>query len=306
MPIATGTAIAIAAGAGAAGSIAGGVLANQGAQSQASAAERSSAAAIAEQRRQFDITRQTLQPWVSAGSNAVNRLQFLLGLGPTSNTWSGGGGVGPTVSPTSVGGRTLNLMPNRFGRFALPGDTGFDVPELPTTPPGGGAPAAPAPIPGDYGSLMRDFSIADFETDPGYAFRLAEGQKALERSAAARGALFGGGTLRGLTRYNQDFASNEFTNAYNRFQQNRATRYNQLASLAGLGQVSAGQLANAGMSNAQYIGNTMIGGATSAAAARASGYGALGAGIAGAAQAPMNWFLLQQLSRPSSGGGTWV
>jgi hypothetical protein len=42
---------------------------------------------------------------------------------------------------------------------------------------------------GDYGRFGRDFSMADYEADPGYAFRLAEGNKALERSAAARGML---------------------------------------------------------------------------------------------------------------------
>jgi len=52
--------------------------------------------------------------------------------------------------------------------------------------------------------------------DPGYQFRLAEGQKALEKSAAARGGILGGGTLKALTRYAQGAASQEFGSAFDR------------------------------------------------------------------------------------------
>ena len=149
----------------------------------------------------------------------------------------------------------------------------------------------PLPPPSDYGSLMRDFTMADFETDPGYAFRMSEGMKALERSAAARGSLFGGGTLRALTRYGQDVASQEYLNAYNRFQENRRTRYNFLAGVAGLGQQGANQLVGASQNFANQYGNLLVGGATAAAAARASGYGALGQAIA---NAPLNFWQIYQ------------
>ena len=53
------------------------------------------------------------------------------------------------------------------------------------------------------------FTAQDFNKfqDPGYAFRLAEGQKALERSAAARGGLISGGALKAAERYGQDYGS---------------------------------------------------------------------------------------------------
>lgn len=295
--------IAIGIGAAVSG-IAGGLLANQGAQAQARAAEQSSAAAIAEQRRQFDITRQTLQPWVSAGGAAVSRLAFLLGIGPTGQeapaATGGGGGAVPNVPISGGPGQGIvgsDGIVRRWGPIA--GD------EFPSSLRAsqfleGGQPGTtsgtPPPPPGDYGSLMRDFSLADFEQDPGYAFRVSEGMKALERSAAARGSLFGGGTLRALTRYGQDMGSQEYLNAYNRFQQNRLTRYNMLAGVAGLGQTSAGQLVSAGQQTAGNIGNFLVGGATAAGAARASGYGALGAGIA---NAPLNFWQLYQLSQRS-------
>ena len=57
----------------------------------------------------------------------------------------------------------------------------------------------------------------NFKQDPGYQFRLGEGLKGVENSAAARGSQLSGGTLKALQRYGQNFASNEYNNAYGRF-----------------------------------------------------------------------------------------
>lgn len=100
----------------------------------------------------------------------------------------------------------------------------------------------------------------DFQADPGYQFRLNEGQRGLERSAAARGGYLSGNALKGLNQYNQNFASNEYNNAFNRWSANttnefnrhnttQSNQFNKLASLAGLGQSAVGQVGNAG---AQY------------------------------------------------------
>lgn len=114
----------------------------------------------------------------------------------------------------------------------------------------------------------QQFGMQQFQADPGYAFRLAEGQKALERSAAARGGLLSGATLKGIERYGQDMASQEYTNAFNRYQAERAARLAPLQSLAGVGQTTAQQLGAAGQQMAANVGDTQM----SAAAARASGY----------------------------------
>ena len=76
----------------------------------------------------------------------------------------------------------------------------------------------------------------NFEADPGYGFRLSEGLRALERSAAARGGLMSGGTGKALQRYGQNLASQEYGNAFQRFQADRAAR-------AGLGSMEYGQFA---------------------------------------------------------------
>lgn len=96
------------------------------------------------------------------------------------------------------------------------------------------------------------FGTAEFQADPGYAFRLAEGQKALERSAAARGGLISGGALKAATGYGQEMGSQEFARARERALSNYGTNvarsdtgYNRLAGLAGVGQTATSALGSA-------------------------------------------------------------
>ena len=52
--------------------------------------------------------------------------------------------------------------------------------------------------------------------DPGFQARLKMGTDALQASAAAKGSILSGGTLKALDRYAQDYASNEYGNVYGR------------------------------------------------------------------------------------------
>jgi hypothetical protein len=123
------------------------------------------------------------------------------------------------------------------------------------------------------------FSPEQFTKDPGYGFRLAEGQKALDRQAAARGGLISGGALKAAQRYGQDMGSQEYSNAFNRYQLERAAKLGPYQSLAGVGQTAANTM---GANAAQFgsnVGNTLgaygtnVGNLmTSGGAARASGY----------------------------------
>jgi hypothetical protein len=117
-------------------------------------------------------------------------------------------------------------------------------------------------------SKYEPFTMAKFQADPGYAFRLKEGLKALDRSAAARGGLLSGAQLRGITEYGQEMGSQEFTNAFNRYQAERQARLNPLQSLAGMSQSSANTLTGAAGRLGENIGSNIIGGG----AARASSY----------------------------------
>jgi hypothetical protein len=145
------------------------------------------------------------------------------------------------------------------------------------------------------GELARPFTMKDYQADPGYAFRVSEGMKALDRTAAARGGLLSGATLKGAQRFGQESASQEYQNAYNRYVQNQQTQRNALANLAGIGQTASQQLQRAGEAYTpaaselqQGIGNV-----------RASGYmqgaNALAGGLTGGINAYQNQQLLNSL-----------
>jgi hypothetical protein len=158
-----------------------------------------------------------------------------------------------------------------------------------------------------YGSLGKSFGMADFERDPGAEFRQSESLKALERSAAARGNLLSGSTLKGVQRFSQDLASQEYQNAFNRYQVERAAKLNPLQSLMGSGQSAANVLTTAagqaGQNQAANIYNT--------GQARASGYigqanalaTALGQVGGIASSYPQNQAIIDYYKRTPSGTG---
>ena len=97
----------------------------------------------------------------------------------------------------------------------------------------------------------KPFGMEQFNADPGYQFRMSEGLKALERSAAARGILSSGQTLKDITRFGQDTASQEYQNAFARYmletERKRRETLDPLEYQIGLGQAAAsGQAANIG------------------------------------------------------------
>jgi hypothetical protein len=159
--------------------------------------------------------------------------------------------------------------------------------------------------PGAGGKYARDFGMQDFQQDPGYAFRIAEGMKALDRTAAARGGLLSGAALRGATRYGQEMGSQEYTNAFNRYQTNRANQLNPLQSLMGSGQTAAGNVANAGQNYANQAGQNYM----NAGNARASGYvGAANSWTNAIGNAYNQYNQNQMMNRifPQGGGNSYV
>ena len=130
------------------------------------------------------------------------------------------------------------------------------------------------------------FGASDYQADPGYAFRLAEGQKALDRQAAARGGLISGGALRAAQRYGQEMGSQEFGNAYNRAltgynadvaRENQL--YNRQAALAGIGQTATNLVGQAGQNYATNVGNLMTGAGAAQAAGQVGMANALTGGL---------------------------
>ena len=107
------------------------------------------------------------------------------------------------------------------------------------------------------GSDERTEALNQFYQDPGYNFRFNEGQRAVENSAASRGGMLSGNTLRELATFGQGMGSGEYGNYWNR-----------LAGLSGTGQTATNQLGGFGMNAARGIGNANL----AAGQARGSGY----------------------------------
>jgi hypothetical protein len=82
----------------------------------------------------------------------------------------------------------------------------------------------------------------DHTTSPGYQFRFGEGQRAVESSAASKGMLMSGGTLKDLTRFGQGVAADDFNDQFNRYM-----------AIAGGGQQAATSGAQLGQQNASGI-----------------------------------------------------
>jgi len=184
---------------------------------------------------------------------------------------------------------------------------------------------------------------ANEQNDPGYQFRLDQGNKQLQRMAAARGTVLTGGTVKDLTQFGQDYASNEFDKVYARdygeyqnnyahaigeyeqaynkalqeydqkyniFQGNQSSIFNRLSSLAGLGQVSANQLSSQGLNAAGNYGSMLMNGANAYGNYLTQGANANAAGRIGGANAWLNGLgnignlaQLMYLGRGSSYGG---
>lgn len=121
------------------------------------------------------------------------------------------------------------------------------------------------------------YDSSQLANDPGYQFRMAEGQKAMERSAAARGGLASGGFAKGLARYSQGVASDEFGN-----------RFSRLAGISGMGQGSAQSLAGLGRGYADSM-SSLYGAQGNA---RAAGKTAVYGGIANSLGSAVNLGML--------------
>ena len=162
------------------------------------------------------------------------------------------------------------------------------------------------------------FGAGDYQADPGYAFRLSEGQKALDRQAAARGGLISGGALRAAQRYGQEMGSQEYQSAYNRALTGYNTDvarenqlYNRQAGLAGIGQTATNLVGTAGQNYATNVGNLMTGAGAAQAAGQVGVANALTGGMGTYLNYSQNNALLNALrggygGYGGSGGGNYA
>jgi hypothetical protein len=222
--------IIAAAAIGATATIGGALISSGASRSATNKQIEASREAQAAQERADERRIALQEPFRQGGMAAQNRLFTLLGLNPNAGQPAVSGGAGaPQTYQTP------------YGTFNFPGGMGGF----------GGAGVAPAtnaqgivvdPNSPDFGKYARDFGMQDFEQDPGYAFRLSEGQKAIERSAAARGGLQSGPALKAAARFGQEMGSQEYQNAFSRYQTNRTNQLNPLFGLMNTGIGAANNL----------------------------------------------------------------
>jgi hypothetical protein len=277
----------------------GGLLASNASKNAADTQSQSTQYAADLQNKQYEQTRADLAPYRQAGTASLAKLSYLLGLnsGPGSQP-VGAASAQTTMSapvtrqPTAaeVFARQQQGMPweQAVGPITVSGPVQTTIPGSPGT-------TAPAPNDPAYGSLLKDFTGADLTSEPGYQFQLAEGTKALQRSAAARGGLYSGATLKGLQRYGTDYAGTKYNEAFNRDLTSKQAKYNFLAGVSGTGQTATSQTAQLGALNAANTGNLITSGGAARAAGIVGSSNAINQTIGNAANIYQNYAMLNRL-----------
>lgn len=248
--------------------------------------------ALAEETR--DLTRADNAPFLQSGQNALAALQYEYGLAdkPTFG-----------ATPLTVTEETINVPGVFKSTHERTGDPVYST--EPTTRTNYNVNG----LTFDTRDAANEYAIANgtggteyqgFTKTPGYDYRLQEGVNALDMSAAARGGLFSGATLKAQTQFGQDYASGEYNNYLSR-----------LSGLASNGQNAANSQAASNQFYSQQAGNAY------AAAGNAQSAGAIATGNAlqNGLQNMAGWYGYQNaqpannnagpFSTPWAAGGFW-
>lgn len=107
------------------------------------------------------------------------------------------------------------------------------------------------------GDFNKNFTMQDLQgsLDPGYQFRLEQGQLGLNRTAAARGGALSGAAVKDALNFNSGLASQETQNAFNRYSSTTQSRYDRLFGVSHQGEGAATQQGNNLTANARYGGD---------------------------------------------------
>jgi len=278
-----------------AGSVISGMLGADAASSAAGAQQRSAQMSVDEQRRQFDLTRADRLPWLTQGRAGLYKLSDLLGIDTPQ-------GEMPT--------RAMFTTPARRGAYVQPG-AGLSAVQQPGTPEFFDEAAYNQAMrdweasstgrSSEFGSLMDDFTGEDLLNEPGYQFGLNEGRRTVDQSAAARGSLFSGKTLRDLVQFGQDYGGTKYGEAFNRDAANKNRKFSMLSSLSGGGASAASDLGQAGMTSASNIAGLLTGAGNAQAAGIMGSANAWQNAIGTGTNALLTQRYINQLARPSTG-----
>ena len=286
--------------------------AQAGAIGQASEAQNAATmASIAEQRRQYDQTREDFAPYREIGATALGEYGALFGVGrngliPVNASDVPGQTMGPSSTEQYQTGMEQSYTNNAGQTFtgaeakrAYDEDLkyyGYDQANarggLSFTP-SYDSRTVPGAMQDNAGTTSQSMEEARnrFKETPGYQFRMEEGVRAMDRSAAAQGKLRSGGYGRALTEFGQGIGAAEFDNYANR-----------LAGIAGMGQGATQSTATLNQSSSNNMANTMMAGGQAqannlinAGTARASGYTGMANSLNSGVQ---NYAFQKALNRP--------
>jgi hypothetical protein len=141
--------------------------------------------------------------------------------------------------------RAQNILEDAERRALAESEAGFEFQEEALRPFVEVGQQAIGTLGAEIDELTRPFTAEDFEADPGFQFRIEQGEKAINNFLSSRGLTDSGRAAKELTRFNQGEASGEFDRAFGRFQQTQGNRFNRLLSLSNAGQQATNQLVGA-------------------------------------------------------------
>lgn len=269
--------------------VASGLLGADAAGDASDASSEASQAAIAENRRQFDLTRNDTAPYRDVGQNSLYELADIFGVSSPYERE-----VQQLEKDAEKAQRSISMiqMTAQFNGGELTSEQRREIEDLRSTISTGNARLTElrANPPQQTGSRGL---YSNLEMDPGYDFRLAEGEKAMQRMQSAGGTRYGGGALKAAMRYGQDYSSNEFSNAVNR----RNSELGYLFSLAGFGPQGIATAGQAGANSAANNSNILMQNAANQGNAAMSGASAINNAVQGGIQNYFTQGLLRDYNR---------
>ena len=286
--------------------IMGGNAARDAARTQANAAGNASQVARQTALDQIGAQAYATAPGRNVGTVALYQLASMMGIDPRTAFPEGGPGANQQAAPEmpDFSGQSFQKAREMLWKKQHPAGSGpMDYASLIGEMPRPGAPGA------EFGAFNKAPTLSDLQMDPSYGFRLSQGLEARENSAAARGMQLSGSALKDLERFSQDYASQEYGNAYGRFMGERGDQYNRLASLAGIGQ-TASQNTGATAANAlgnmgNQIGQNIMGAGNAMAAGQVGAANAMGSSLNNIGNYAMFQNLYNQGPGTSGGANTW-
>jgi len=263
MAIATGTALALTAAATVAGSALSSNAAGKAASAQAGAASEANATQLLISQQQLAAQKEALDKQILAAGATADK-QLLIQRETLAQQ------LAQNAEALAFQTKMYDQTRADFAPYRESGTANLN--QLNTLLGIGGNTGA-----ADYGRFKTaDFTPTDFAAgiDPGYGFRVREGLKAVDRQAAARGGLISGNALKASQAFGQEAASQEYTNAFNRFQTIRGNTLQPFQVGAAAGQSAAAMQGQANLNFGSAGANT--------ASANNAAYGQFGQGATGA------------------------